>query len=167
MDWFVQLKENPHIEALLVLSNQGEVLHSTYPQQNYHKYTASMLQSAEALAQALAQELGCGTAQLLQFSTKDHHIILLPMFESSYYLVVLVQRTAPMLLVMTLLEQVVEQVMIEDLLELSETYNPPDAAEATPVEADEESLPALDASELIEAVEAWLRDRSRGDDLTT
>jgi predicted regulator of Ras-like GTPase activity (Roadblock/LC7/MglB family) len=167
MEWFVQLSENPHIEALLVMTNQGQVLHSTYPQQTHHKYTASMLQSAEALAQALAQELGCGAAQLLQFSTKNHHIILLPMFESSYYLVVLVQRTAPMLLVMALLEQAVQQVMIEDLLELSENNTPEEAAEAASEEKPSENLPELNASELIEAVEEWLRDRSRGDDLAT
>lgn len=159
MEWFVQLKESPHIEALLILSNQGEVLHSTYPQENYHKYTASMLQSAEVLAQALAQELGCGMAQLLQFSTKNHHIILLPMFTSTYYLVVLVQRAAPMLLVMTMLEQAIEQVMIEDLRMLSKQEGPPEVAGPAA-----EGLSDLDASELIAAVEAWLRDRSRGDD---
>jgi hypothetical protein len=108
---------------------------------------ASMLQSAEVLAQTLAAELGCGEARMLQISTQREHIMLFPLAASTFYLVVQVARTAPLMLIMVELERVLAEVDVHQLGAQSEK----------PVPSDD--TPVLDAAELIEAVREWLRNR--------
>lgn len=146
MDWFERLTSNPYINAVLLVDNLGNILQSTYPLGSDHAQVGSMLQSAEVLAQTLAEELNCGEARMLQISTQWEHIMLFPLFASSYYLVVQVERTAPLMLVMVDVERALDEVRRESL----DQFEMKSALDDTP---------ALDAAELIEAVQEWLRGR--------
>lgn len=147
MDWFERLKANPHIDRAFLLDNQGRILLVTCPLPGDGELAASMLQSAEVLAQALSDELGCGEARMLQISTDRMHIILFPLARSTFYLVVLLPRTAPMLLVMIELERVLALIDTQALHALEEDQRMND------------DTPVLDAQDLIEAVREWLRSR--------
>lgn len=131
----------------MLADNQGRVLRSTRPLGSDSEMAASMLQSAEVLAQALASEFGCGEAKMLQISTRREHIILFPLFGSTYYLVVQVERTAPMMVIMTDIERALANIDPDELTEFGDTR----------VRSDD--TPVLDAQELIEAVREWLRSR--------
>ena len=147
MDWFERLAVNPHIESVLLADNQGRILRSTRPLGSDAEMAASMLQSAEVLAQALSAEFGCGEAKMLQISTRREHIMLFPLANSTYYLVVQVERTAPLMVVMTEIERALTQIDLDELAALDDT----------PARSDD--TPVLDAEELIEAVREWLRSR--------
>jgi len=149
MDWFERLAVNPHIESVLLADNQGRILRSTRPLGSDAETAASMLQAAEVLAQSLSAEFGCGEAKMLQISTKREHIMLFPLMNSTYYLVVMVERVAPLMVVMTEIERAMTSIDMEELAALDE--RPSIRSDDTPV---------LDAEELIEAVREWLRSRS-------
>ncbi len=145
MDWFERLISNPYIDSVLLADNQGNILRSTHPLRSDSEIAASMLQSAEVLAQTLAQEWGCGVARMLQISTQWEHIMLFPIMSSAYYLVIQVERTAPLMLVMVDLERALEEVTAEELADLRT------------VTCASDDTPVLDAAELIQAVQEWLR----------
>ena len=119
-DWFERLAENPHIEALVVADNQGGILRSTRELRSDREQSASMVQAMEVLAQALSTALNCGPAHLIQLSTDRDHILLFPLADSAYFLVVQTQRTAPLALLMVELERVVAAIEIGDLVALRE-----------------------------------------------
>ena len=148
MDWFERLAVNPHIESVLLADNQGRILRSTRPMGSDGEMAASMLQAAEVLAQSLSAEFGCGEAKMLQISTKREHIMLFPLVNSTYYLVVMVERVAPLIVVMTEIERAMTNIDADELAGLDER----------PMRSDD--TPVLDAEELIEAVREWLRSRS-------
>jgi predicted regulator of Ras-like GTPase activity (Roadblock/LC7/MglB family) len=147
MDWFDRLGRNQHIDRAFLLDDRGRIQRTTQELPGDSDLAASMLQSAEVLAQALADELGCGEARMLQISTEKTHILLFPLANSTHYLVVLVARTAPMMLIMVELERVLDQI---DYTELARNEERIGSTDDTPV---------LDAQELIEAVREWLRSR--------
>lgn len=152
MDWFERLLSNPYIDSVLLADNQGNILRSTYPLRSENEAAVSMLQSAEVLAQTLAQELGCGAARMLQISTQWEHIILFPLFASRYYIVIQVERSVPLMLVMVDMERTLEEVSAEEL-----------AALRKPVTLQfDDDTPVLDAAELIEAVRDWLKSGRTG-----
>ena len=146
--WFRRLADNPHIEAAIVADNQGRILTSSHSLSSDHERVASMLQSMEVLAQALAQELTGSMAEMVQLSTKSFHIIMLPLLDSNYFLVVQAKRSAPLTLLMIEIERVANQVRQTDFSVLETRYQqlPDDSP--------------LNAAELIEAVQEWLHSRS-------
>lgn len=146
--WFRRLADNPHVELALIADNQGRILSSNQSLSSDHERVASMLQSMEVLAQALAQELTGGMAEMVQLSTKSYHIILLPLLGSSYFLVVQAKRSAPITLLLIEIERVADQVRQADFSVLEMRYQrlPDDSP--------------LNAAELIEAVQEWLHSRS-------
>lgn len=151
MDWFERLQKNPYIQTLLLADDQGRVLRSTRSMISDGEFVASMLQSAEVLTQTLAAELGCGQARMLHISTSHEHILLFPLAESTFFLLVLLDRTAPLKLILIELERVISQITANDLAQFVspiEQYPRPD------------DTPVLDAQELIEAVREWLHTRS-------
>jgi predicted regulator of Ras-like GTPase activity (Roadblock/LC7/MglB family) len=146
-DWFERLAENPHIEAIVVADNQGGILRSTRELRSDHEQAASMVQAMEVLAQTLSAALHCGPARMVQLSTDRDHILLFPLAQSTYFLVVQARRTAPLALLMVELERVVSSIRVDDLVEMREVM----------VRADD--TPVLDAAELIDAVREWLQNR--------
>ena len=145
MEWFDHLADNPHVEALLVSDNQGHVLRSTRTLKSDHEQVASMVQSFEALAQALVSDLNCGPAQMVQFTTDLDHILVYPLLGSTYFLVVQASRQAPLLLLTVELERVIAKLVSSDFVVMREFSR---YADDTPV---------LDAAELIDAVREWLQ----------
>ncbi len=146
--WFQRLTDNPHIEMALIADNQGRILTSSQNLTSDHERVASMLQSMEVLGQALAYEMTGGMAEMIQISTESHHIILLPLLRSSYFLVVQAKRSAPMTLLLIEMERVVEQVRQDHF----------PAIQARQRRLTDDS--PLNAAELIEAVQDWLHKRS-------
>lgn len=146
--WFRRLTDNPHVEMALIADKQGRILSSSQSLSSDHERVASMLQSMEVLAQALAEEMTGGMAELVQLSTQSFHIILLPLLNSSYFLVVQAKRSAPLTLLMIEIERVASQVRQADFSAMAARY------QRLPDES------PLNAAELIEAVQEWLHNRS-------
>jgi len=137
MDWFDQLITNKHIEVALVTNNQGQLLRSSRAFGRDDEMLPSMLQALEMLAQTLTTELGCGTAHMVQLSTELGHLLLFPVMQSSYYVVVMVERTAPLMVVIIAVERLLRDLKEEDFTIFDDA-------------------PELNADELIEAVREWL-----------
>lgn len=149
-NWFERLVENTYIEAVLLADNQGRVLKSSRPLSSDDELIASMLQSMEVLAQTLAQEFDCGPAQMLQISSHNGHLFILPQINSTYYVVIIVERAAPLLLLMIEIDRVLANLTCDDFAAF-EHY----AGNVT--DSDE-----LNATEIIEAVREWLGKRTLG-----
>lgn len=137
MDWFDRLVENRYIEVVLVTNNQGQFLRSSQAFGRDDEMLPSMLQALEMLAQTLTSELGCGSAQMVQLSTEQGHLFLFPVLDSTYYVVVMVERTAPLMLVVIGIERTIRSLTEKDFMIFDDT-------------------PDLDAGELIEAVREYL-----------
>lgn len=141
MDWFERLASNRYVDVLMVANNQGQLLRSSRSISSEDELLPSMLQALEVLAQTLAEEFGCGAAQMVQLSTENGHLLLFPLAQSTHYLVVLVERIAPLMLILIEIERTLKSLSPDDLAVLNQS-------------------PELDAGELIEAVEEWLRGRT-------
>ncbi len=147
MDWFERLAGNQYIEMVLLANNEGRILRSSRPMRSSDELIASMFQAAEVLAQTLADEFELGSAEMLQISTQYGHLMLFPLARSTHYLVVVVERAAPYLLLMVEIGRVLKTVTSDDLAVYTQVVGQPD------------DLTELDAAELIEAVQEWLQQR--------
>jgi predicted regulator of Ras-like GTPase activity (Roadblock/LC7/MglB family) len=145
MDWFERLAGNQYIEMVLLSNNQGRVLRSSRPMRSGDELIASMFQTAEVLAQTLADEFGLDEAEMVQISTQRGHLMLFPLERSTYYLVVMTERSAPYHLLMVEIGRVLKTVTPSDLAVYGQMIGQPD------------ELAELDAAELIEAVREWLQ----------
>lgn len=145
MEWLERLMANPHITGLLLANTEGMILHSTRPLRSEDERVASMLQAVEVLAQTLADAMRCGRAEVIHMATRHEHLMLFPLLESRFYLLLVLERAAPLMLVMVDVERVLKDVRL-------------DSIEDSPRVVDD--TPVLDAAELIEAVQNWLRSRS-------
>lgn len=150
MDWFDRLVSNRHFEAVILTDNQGNLLRSSRAMGDSDETLPSMLQAMEVLAQTLTAEFGCGEARMVHVATEIGHLMLFPLVNSSYYLALLAGRNAPLTLITVELERVLRKLTSDDLV-----------AYDKPVVLAEESSD-LDAQEIIQAVEAWLRRRTLG-----
>lgn len=160
MNWFNRIVANRYVEAVLVADDQGRILRSSRPLRSDDELVASMLQSAEVLAQTLAEELWSGPAEMVHLSTDSEHLLLFPLAASRYYAVIIIPRTAPVHLVLIELKRALAGV---DAGELHELARKP---ELDPAPTGEVTDP--EAQELITAVEEWLRhQRTSGGDLYT
>ncbi len=137
MDWFERLVSNRYVEVALVTNNQGQLLRSSRAFGRDDEMLPSMLQALEMLAQTLTTELGCGSAHMVQLSTEQGHLLLFPVLQSAYYVVVMVERTAPLMLVIIGVERALRDLSESDFMIFDDA-------------------PELDANELIEAVREWL-----------
>jgi predicted regulator of Ras-like GTPase activity (Roadblock/LC7/MglB family) len=150
MDWFERLAGNRYIDVLLLANNQGRLLRSSRPISSDDELLPSMLQAFEVLAQTLSTEFACGTAKMIQISTELGHIMLFPLINSNYYVVVMVERAAPLMLIMVELDRTLSRLRQEEF----------DPFEEAILLSDQPS--DLNADEIIEAVQEWLRQRPLG-----
>src|SRR5690554_4703750 len=118
--WFSRLTENPHITRVLVVDNQGRVLRSAPRLGSQVEQVASMVQSFEVLAQALAGALNCGEARMLQFTTDMDHTLVFPLFNAQYFLVIQIVRKAPLMLLMVEMERVLQMIKLTDMVFIQE-----------------------------------------------
>jgi len=147
MNWFERLAGNRYIDVLLLANNQGRLLRSSRPLSSDEELLPSMLQAFEVLAQTLTTEFAVGAAKMIQISTELGHIILFPLVASTYYVVIMVERSAPLMLVMVELDRTLSRLKQEDF----------DSFEEAMLLSDQPS--DLNADEIIEAVQEWLRQR--------
>jgi predicted regulator of Ras-like GTPase activity (Roadblock/LC7/MglB family) len=147
MDWFERLAGNQYVEMVLLANNEGRILRSSRPMRSSDELIASMFQAAEVLAQTLADEFELGPAEMVQISTQYGHLMLFPLQRSTHYIVVVVERAAPYLLVMVEIGRVLKTLTSDDLAIYTQVLGQPD------------DLSELDAAELIEAVREWLQQR--------
>jgi predicted regulator of Ras-like GTPase activity (Roadblock/LC7/MglB family) len=143
MGWFERLSSNTHIQLIIVTNNRGQLLRTSYPLHSSSEKLASMFQALFVLAENLAANFEHDPARFILLSTKDHHVIIYARNYPTYYITVIVSRTAPLLLLMTELERVLGTLHPADLeaLDTSDTLN---------------------AAELIQAVQEWLWERPGG-----
>lgn len=151
MDWFDRLVSNRHLEAVILTDNQGNLLRSSRAMGDADEALPSMLQAMEVLAQTLTSEFDCGEARMVHVATELGHLMLFPLLNSTYYLALLAGRNAPLALITVDLERVLRKLTPDDLV----------AYEKSALLSEESG--DLDAGEIIEAVEAWLRRRPTGD----
>jgi predicted regulator of Ras-like GTPase activity (Roadblock/LC7/MglB family) len=147
MNWFDRLSGNRYIDVVLLANNQGRLLRSSRPISSDDDLLPSMLQAFEVLAQTLTTEFAVGVAKMIQISTELGHILLFPMIGSSYYIVVMVERTAPLMLIMVELERTLSKLRQVD-------FDPFDEAAVL-----SDTPSDLNADEIIQAVQEWLRQR--------
>lgn len=147
MDWFERLASNRYIDCVLLANNQGRMLRSSSTLKSDDDLLPSMFQAFEVLAQTLVAEFDTGDARMMQISTERGHILLYPLLGAFYYIAVVVERTAPIMLLTVEIERVLRALKQEDI----------DPFEEALLFSDKPS--DLDASELIEAVREWLRGR--------
>ncbi len=145
--WFERLKKNPYIEAVVIADTQGRILRTTRPLSSDQETVASMFQALEVLAQSLAGELQSGKASVIHLITEYSHILLYPLINSTFFLVVEAERTAPLLLLAVDLERIVADVDAGDLANM----------QLSPAQGHNHS--EAETQELIEAVQEWLRNR--------
>jgi predicted regulator of Ras-like GTPase activity (Roadblock/LC7/MglB family) len=150
MGWFERLESNPHIDAVVIADTQGRILRTTRPLSSDQETVASMFQTLEVLAQTLAGELRSGKASLIHLITEYSHILLYPLLDSTFFLVVEAERNAPLMLLAIEMERVIADVKASDLVDMQKSL----------VQVDEHS--ELDAQELIDAVQEWLHNRPAG-----
>ncbi len=154
MKWFEQLSTNPHVEAVLVTDNEGRILLTTRYMSSKNELIASMIQAADVLAQTLTSELERGPVQMLHISTDREHLLIFPLANSTYHLVLIVQADAPLV---SIIEQVERMLPEIDASEFAADEPPGPPAPPPRVPEDEE----LNAQDLIEAVREWLQNRPR------
>jgi predicted regulator of Ras-like GTPase activity (Roadblock/LC7/MglB family) len=148
--WFERLEKNPHIEAVVIADTQGRILRTTRLLSSDQETIASMFQTLEVLAQSLAGELRSGKASLIHLITEYSHILLYPLIDSTFFLVVEAERNAPLMLLAVEMERIIADVKISDLVDMQKSS----------AQADIHS--ELDAQELIDAVQEWLWNRPAG-----
>ncbi|MAS36017.1 MAG: hypothetical protein CL610_18560 [Anaerolineaceae bacterium] len=142
-DWFDRLMHNPHVEAGLLVDNQGRILRSSYSRRSDHEVIASMIQALEVMAQSLSGEMKVGDASRIQLMTEDSHLLLYPLLGSTYFLLVELRRDAPLMLMTAVIERITAGVTLSGMAAMQQH-----AASNTS---------DLDATELIQAVQTWLR----------
>lgn len=150
MGWFERLENNPHVEAVVIADTQGQILRTTRPLSSDQETVASMFQSLEVLAQTLSGELRSGRASLIHLITEYSHIVLYPLLDSTFFLVVEFERSAPLMLLAVDLERIIAEIKASDFEDMRRSL------------AQTEVHSELDAQELIDAVQAWLRSRPSG-----
>lgn len=153
LDWLSRLAKNPHIEAVIIADNDGYILHSSRSLRSDQEYLASMFQALAVLGQTLAQEFASNTMHFVQLTTENNHILLYPLIDSTYFLVIETLRTAPLMVLTIELERIIAEVVAADLLSRQHKA----VLERQDVD--------LNAEELIDAVREWLRRRPVEGDL--
>jgi predicted regulator of Ras-like GTPase activity (Roadblock/LC7/MglB family) len=148
MDWFDRLSANRFVDALMLANSQGNLMRASRAFSSDDELLTSMLQAFEVLAQTITNEFGFGSARMIQLATEEGHILLMPLHDSAYYAAALLRRNSPVNLVMAELERVLSVISYEELRDMD-----PDR-----------ELVAAEATELIEAVEEWLRDHPAEDE---
>jgi predicted regulator of Ras-like GTPase activity (Roadblock/LC7/MglB family) len=140
LNWFHELTHNPHIDVALLVDSLGKLVATSNRIGSEAQRVASMIKAAEVLARGLSAELGRGEVRSLQVTTQNGHVLVLPA-GASHYLIVLLSREAPIELILSYVQRLIDHV---------DDDNPDIALEPT------ESLDDLDVDELIEAVSEWL-----------
>ncbi len=143
MSWFQEVATNPHIEVALLMDGGGHLIAASQQANTEFRRAAAMLRTAEMLADGLAEELGRGTVTLLQISTADAHVLVMPA-GSSHYLILLTQRGAPLELLRTYLGRLLESLPEDEIAA---------AAQGIPYSPWDE----LSVDDLFNALSEWLR----------
>jgi predicted regulator of Ras-like GTPase activity (Roadblock/LC7/MglB family) len=140
LNWFHELTHNPHIDVALLVDSLGKLVATSNRIGREAQRVASMIKAAEVLARGLSAELGRGEVRSLQVTTQNGHVLVLPA-GPTHYLIILLNREAPMELILNYVQRLIDH-MKDDNLDISLEPS--------------ESLDDLDVNELIEAVSEWL-----------
>ncbi len=147
LDWAERLAKNPYVEAVIVADNDGYILYSSRSLRSDQEYLASMFHALAVLGQTMAQEFEANSVHYIQLTTEYNHILLYPLLDSTYFLVIEAKRTAPLVMLTIEVERVMAKISLDDLLSRRHKA----VMERQDVD--------LNAEELIDAVREWLRRR--------
>ncbi|MCB9452087.1 MAG: roadblock/LC7 domain-containing protein [Anaerolineaceae bacterium] len=146
MEWFERLANNSHIQLIVVANNRGQLLRASSSLNSSNERLASMFQALFVLAQNMISDFNHNPAQFILLSTNEHHVLIFAPYYPTYYVAIVVGRTAPLSLLMTELERVLSVLTLADLEALDTALKDND----------------LDAAELIQAVQEWLWEKPTG-----
>jgi predicted regulator of Ras-like GTPase activity (Roadblock/LC7/MglB family) len=142
--WFHEITHNPHIDVALLVDHNGRLIATSTRIAGEAQRIASMVKAAEVLARGLTSELGRGDVRSLQLSTQAGHLLALPV-ANTHYLIVLTGKDAPLELIFTYTQRLIEQLADEALT-------------AFVKQAITSPLDDVDVDELIDAVSEWLHE---------
>lgn len=157
LSWFNQITRNPHIDVALLVDNGGRLVATSNRIGSEAQRVASMIKAAEVLARGLSNALGRGEMHSLQLSTRQGHLLVVPV-GAIHYLIVLTSRDAPLELIFSYMHRLLERMPEDEIA----TALREDSSGASVVQAHEQPvaekspLDDIDVSELIEAVADWL-----------
>ncbi|MCC7449753.1 MAG: roadblock/LC7 domain-containing protein [Anaerolineae bacterium] len=140
MSWFYEITRSPYIDVALLVDNNGRLVATSNRVGSEAHRVASMIKAAEVLARGLSAEMGRGEIRSLQLSTRNGHVLVLPVGES-HYLIVLAGREAPLELIFIYIQRLLDRINNEELAAFTEPVS---------------SLDDVNVDELIDAVSAWL-----------
>lgn len=146
--WFDRLVDNPHVEAVMIADSDGHILRSSRLLRSDQERVASMFQTLMVLAQTLAEEVG-DHVHNVQLMLELSHVLIFPVVDATCFLIVQVERAAPLLLLGVEFERVIGEISASDIALLYE-------------QARFDDNNSLNADELIDAVQEWLRNRPSG-----
>jgi len=115
---------------------------------------ASMIRAAEVLARGLADALGRGEMHLLQLTTQDGHILVIPC-GAAYYLILLTGVNAPLEAITTTIQQTLRNIPESTI---TNALNQLQSPQSLPERSQRKSSPfdEFDVQDLIESVSNWL-----------
>jgi predicted regulator of Ras-like GTPase activity (Roadblock/LC7/MglB family) len=142
VSWFQDLTQNPHIDFALLVDSSGKLVATSNRVEVEAQRVAAMIRAAEVLARGLSAELGRGEIRTLQLTTTAAHLLVAPL-GPFYYLMVLIDKSAPLELISVYMQRLVERLDEDEI-------------EAVLRQSTESSLDDLDVEELIAAVSEWL-----------
>lgn len=145
MSWFHEITRNPHIDVALLVDSAGKLVATTNRIGSEAQRVAAMIKAAEVLARGLAAELGRGEMHSLQLSTQNGHILVMPVGEA-HYLIILTSKDASLELIYHYVQRQLSDMQEDEIA----------AALRQPVRS---ALDDLDVQELIEAVSDWLAEQ--------
>jgi len=140
LSWFYEITRSPYIDVALLVDNNGRLVATSNRVGSEAHRVASMIKAAEVLARGLSAEMGRGEIRSLQLSTRNGHVLVLPVGES-HYLIALAGREAPLELIFIYIQRLLNRINNEALAAFTEPVS---------------SLDDVNVDELIEAVSAWL-----------
>lgn len=125
MNWFQEIAANPHIEVALMIDGGGRLVATSQEANTQVRRAATMIRAAEMLARGLAAEFGRGAVTLLQITTAEGHLLVMPV-GGAHYLILLTQRGAPLELLRTYLSRLLEDLPEAEIAAASQNlpYSP-------------------------------------------
>ncbi len=155
MKWFDRISANRYVTTVLLADDQGRILRSSRPLRSDEERIASMLQSVEVLAQSLAAELWNSLAEMIHITTDSDHLLVFPLSDSRYVALVMLPRTAPLLLLLVEIRRALAEVEADELHAL---------AQQPRVHNGDNTVMDPEAQELIDAVQEWLNQQRMSDE---
>lgn len=155
VSWFNEITRNPYVDVALLVDNAGRLLATSNRAGSEAQRVAAMIKAAEVLARGLSAELGRGDMNSLQLSTQSGHLLVMPV-GIAHYLIVLTNRHAPLELIFTYMQRLIDRMGEEEIAAALRDFAPTRRLPSP--------LEEISPRDLIDAVSEWLHNGGDVDD---